>query len=225
VYYNKLVRAKETAPQQITPAPAAPHSRSTSPTSTSPITSPPLTSTTSVVPALPTIDTVDDSLEEGLSCLLQDILVDMTLLLALTASTDNPTQLEYQHRYLLRLGERWEHVKHLFKRSQGLAFDLLLCTVGVRLGMRVKDYTSARTSAFKFFDLMDHPIFMYLTIPPSIVVPILEYFEELRDAENLSYFLSRLRPLNNASFLNAPSLTNILARINPLVASFPPVHT
>ena len=76
--------------------------------------------------------------------------VDISLLLALTASRDNhPNQLEYQKWYL-RLAGRWEHVKHLFKRSQGLSYDITLCTVGVLLGMRVKDYTSARAAAFKF---------------------------------------------------------------------------
>jgi len=212
VYYNKLAHAKETPPQQITPEPASPQSCSSS--STSPPTLISTTSTTTV----PTIDTV--SLEEGLSCLFQDILVDITLLLALMASTDqHPNQLEYYHWYL-RLNERWGHVRHLCKRAQEIFFDITMCSVGVRLGMRVKDYTSARAAAFKFFDLMDHPLFVYMPLPPSIVVPILEYFEEMQDAENLAYLLSRLRLLHNASYLKAPSLTAILARINPLVREF-----
>jgi len=227
MYYNKLVRAKETAPQQITPTPASPHSCSSSPTSTSPTTLIFTTATTSVVP---TIDTLDDSLEEGLACIFQDILVDIALLLAMTASKDNPNPLEYHHWHMNRLGERWEHVKHLVKPSQELAFDLIMCSVGVRLhlnGIRVKDYTSARAAAFKFFDLMDHPMLMYLPISPSIVAPILEYFVELQDAESLAYFLSRLQ-LHNAAYLNAPSLTTILERINRLLVrvlgSSLPVH-
>ena len=144
--------------------------------------------------------------------------------MALTASTDNPNELEYQYRYLLRLSERWEQARHLFKRSQRLTFDLLLCTVGVSLAMRAEDYTSAQAAAFKFFDLMDHPIFMYMTLFPAFVAPILEYFEEMQDAENLAYFLARLRQLNNASFLNAPSLRPILERIKPLLNSLP-VHS
>jgi len=52
------------------------------------------------------------------------------------------------------------------------------------------------------------------THPYHNIVPILEYFEEMQDAENLAY-LSRLRLLNNASFLNTPSLTTILERIKP----------
>jgi len=73
----------------------------------------------------------------------------MTFLLALTASTDNPTELEDQYRFLDRSSERWERVRHLFKRSQGLSFDLLLCTAGVRLGMRAEDYTSAHLGIFR----------------------------------------------------------------------------
>jgi len=225
MYYNKLVRAKETAPQQITPAPASPRSRSSSPTSTSPPTSPAtspptFTSTTSVDP---TIDTTDDSLEEGLSCILQECLVDIALLLALTASKDHPNQLQYQQWYL-RLAARWEYVKHLFRPSQELSFDITLCTIGVRLSMRVGDYTSARSAAFKFIGLMDHPIFMYLPLPPSLVAPILEYFVELQDAENLAFLLSRLRLLNNASYFSAPSLTTILERINLLLGALASVH-
>ena len=58
------------------------------------------------------------------------------------------------------------------------------------------------------------------THPYHNIVPILEYFEEMQDAENLAYLLSRLRLLHNASYLKAPSLTAILARINPLVREF-----
>jgi len=170
---------------------------------------------------IPAVPIINDSLAEGLACLLLDIIVDMTLLMALTASTDNPNELEYQYRYLARLSERWEQARHLFKRSQRLTFDLLLCTVEVSLGMRAEDYTSAETAAFKFFDLMDHPIFMYMALFPAFVAPILEYFEKMQDAEHLSYFLSRLRQVNNASFLNAPSLSNIMERIKPLLNSLP----
>ena len=227
MYYNKLVRAKET-PQQMTPTPASPHSCNSSPTSSSPTTSPPTltstTSTTSVVPALRTIDNIT-SLEEGLSCLLRDIFVDLVLLLALTASKEHLNhQLEDHHRYL-RLGERWERVRYLFKPSPVLCFDLALCSVGVRLGMRMKDHSSARDAAFKFIDLTDHPNFVFMPLPPAFVVPILEYFEELKDTDNLALLLSRLRPLNNASFLNIPSLAIILDRINQLLgSSLPPVH-
>jgi len=214
VYYNKLVRAKEAAPQQIIPALAPPHSRSSSPSSTTPPTtsSPTLTSGE------------DDSLEEGLSSLLQECLVDIALLLVMSASKDHPNQLEYQ-KWCLRLAARWDHLKHLFKPSLGLCVDITLCSAGVRLGMRVNDYTSARASAFKFINLMDHPIFMYLPLPPSVVVPLLEYFEELKDANNLAFLFSRLRLLNNASYFNAPSLAPILQRISPLLGySLPPVH-
>jgi len=173
----------------------------------------------------PTIDTIDDSLEKGLACIFQDILVDIALLLAMTASEDNPNPLEYHHWHLNRLGERWEHVKHLVKPSQELAFNLIMCSVGVNLnGIRAKDYTSARAAAFKFFDLMDHPMIMYLPPSPAIVAPILEYLEELKDAKSLAYFLSRLQSLHNAAYFNAPSLTTILERINSLLgSSLPPL--
>ena len=224
LYYTKLVRAKETPLQQMTPTLTSPHSCSFSPTSTSPTTSPSTltstTSTTSVVPALRTIYTV--SLEEGLSC---DILVDLVLLLATTVSKDHLNNQSEHHHWYLRLGERWEHVKHLFKPSPVLCFDLALCSIGVRLGMRVRDFSSARNAAFKFIDLTDHPMFVFINLHPAFVVPILEYFEEVKDTDNLSFFLSRLRPLHNASYLKIPSLATILERINQLLdSSLPPVH-
>ena len=208
----------------MTPTLTSPHSCSFSPTSTSPTTSPSTltstTSTTSVVPALRTIYTV--SLEEGLSC---DILVDLVLLLATTVSKDHLNNQSEHHHWYLRLGERWEHVKHLFKPSPVLCFDLALCSIGVRLGMRVRDFSSARNAAFKFIDLTDHPMFVFINLHPAFVVPILEYFEEVKDTDNLSFFLSRLRPLHNASYLKIPSLATILERINQLLdSSLPPVH-
>jgi len=84
VYYNKLVRTKEAAPQQIIPALTPPHSRSSSPTSTK---SPPTLTSTSGE---------DDSLEERLSSILQECLVDIARVEVL----NNIANIVFKHKRL-----------------------------------------------------------------------------------------------------------------------------
>lgn len=130
----------------------------------------------------------DISLEEGLAMLLHELLVDMTLMLALTAS--DPAELAYQHNYLLTVEEKWVHVKHLFKRAAVLAYDLVVASVGIRINMRLNDPIGAHLSATRFLELMEHPIFNYFIVPTAVLVPVLEYFEDARDIATLSHLLS-----------------------------------
>ena len=135
-------------------------------------------------------------LEEGLDCVMQEVLVDINILLL--QALVSPDERQRVGEYLDWVNDKWERVKHAYKKAQALSVEILLASVCTRFACMLQNSEGARRHAIRFVELAEDPLFQYVqfTVLEFLAYPVLLYFTEVGDRPMLQTMVTILAPMN-----------------------------
>jgi len=127
---------------------------------------------------------------------MQEVLVDINILLL--QALVSPDERQRVGEYLDWVNDKWERVKHAYKKAQALSVEILLASVCTRFACMLQNSEGARRHAIRFVELAEDPLFQYVqfTVLEFLAYPVLLYFTEVGDLPMLQTIVTILAPMN-----------------------------